>query len=154
MSDDGVTVIHLVRKERKCLVRQYASGWFLPYSLENRRAHASLEDLIATSMLPQLVDMPLEQPASVLRVDLEQNLSVTSIAVNFVLRGEVDESVFERDPNHVQKWVNLRQLEASINSDSERPDQVLLGPEPLVLLSLGYISFIRSFIRSTHGFEF
>ena len=145
MSDDGVTVIHLVRKERKCLVRQYASGWFVPYSIENRRSHSSLEDLVATSMLPELQpDISLQQPASVLRVDLDNNLSLVSIAVNFVLRGEVDESVFERDPNHVQKWITLRQLEASISLDSHRPDQLLLGPEPIILLFLGYISFIRS----------
>lgn len=143
MSDDGISVIQLIRKGPKCLLRQYGAGWFLPYCIESRSQNTTISDVVAKSLPSELTDGDLAEPLSVLKVNLNEKFILEQVVINCIVGEGIDEAVFERNANYPQKWVSLGQLERAVRADSLVPADVMLGPEPITL-------FIQS-LNNTHS---
>ena len=91
----------------KILLRQFASGWFLPYSIESRSAHQSIPALLEKTLPVEISKDDLKRPTSVLKLNLSKNLVLQEVIAQIELKEDFDRKVFERNVSFPQKWVSL-----------------------------------------------
>ena len=88
----------------------------------------------------------LDQPISILNINLAHHLTFESLVLNYVLSENFDISIFQPT---LYKWVTMLELEELIKIDNEVPGAGLLGPEPLQIL----IQSLNNSITSLHLFS-
>jgi len=84
MSDDGISVVQLIRKGPKCLLRQYGSGWYLPHFIESRSVASNVTEISNRSIPSEIEATDLAEPIRILKFTFGESVSIDQIDAVFL----------------------------------------------------------------------